>query len=267
MLEIAAAVAAGRGMFGYEPPARPYRTLYVDFENDPRADIRERLTNMGYGPGDLDNLVLLSFPTIAKFDTERGSQELMAAVAHYGTEIVVIDTVSRSVEGEENSNDTWLNFYKHTGLKMKQAGVALIRLDHSGKDEFKGQRGGSAKSGDVDAVWRMSKSGEEVFDLVCEAQRFPIPETSFTVMRVEDPLLRHVVTLNPTREKREALLKALAEHDIPKDPEMSLNAVKKLARAKGIQFDNRGTFNQEVLDRYRAQVGSWSPSVMPEEGA
>jgi hypothetical protein len=265
MLEIAAAVAAGRGMFGYEPPKRPYRTLYVDFENDPRADIRERLTNMGYGPDDLDNLVLLSFPNIAKFDTERGSQELMAAVHHYETEIVVIDTVSRAVEGEENENDTWLNFYKHTGLKMKQAGVALIRLDHSGKDESKGQRGGSAKSGDVDAVWRMSKSGEEMFDLVCEAQRFPIAETSFTVMRVEDPLLRHVVTLNPTKEKRESLLVALAEKGISKDPSLSLNEVKKMARAAGISFDNRGTFNAEVLDRYRAQVGSWTPSTLPGE--
>jgi hypothetical protein len=56
---------------------------------------------------------------------------------------VVIDTVSRAIDGEENSNDTWLN----------QLGIAMIRLDHSGKDETKGMRGGSAKSGDVDAVW------------------------------------------------------------------------------------------------------------------
>jgi hypothetical protein len=248
MLEIAAAIANGRGMFGYEPPARPYRTLYVDFENDPQADIRERLQNMGYGPDDLDNLVMLSFPTIAKFDTERGAQELMAAVDYYGAEIVVIDTVSRAVQGEENENDTWLNFYKHTGLRLKQAGVALIRLDHAGKDETKGQRGGSAKSGDVDAVWRMSKDGDDKFDLVCEAQRFPISETRLTIRRVDDTDgLRHEVVSNPARDREQVLLEALAEHNI--DRELSRTAASKALRAAGHQFKER--IPERVWERYQ----------------
>ncbi len=62
MLEVAAAIGAGRPMFGYPGGAAPRRTLYVDFENDPRGDTRARLIDMGYGPGDLDNLVMLSFP-------------------------------------------------------------------------------------------------------------------------------------------------------------------------------------------------------------
>jgi hypothetical protein len=265
MLEIAAAVAAGRPMFGYEAKA-PRRTLYVDFENDPRADIRERLTNMGYGPDDLDNLVLLSFPTIAKFDTERGSMELMAAVSHYRTEIVVIDTVSRAVAGEENENDTWLNFYKHTGLKMKQAGVALMRLDHSGKDESKGQRGGSAKSGDVDAVWRMSKSGEDVFDLVCEAQRFPISETTLTIRRVEDPVLRHVVEGDGPQAKRDDLLAAMAEKGVPKDLEMPLRDLRPYIRKTfHVTFKN-SSLTAELWDRYRFSASSWVPKTLPEAG-
>jgi hypothetical protein len=28
--------------------------------------------------------------------------------------VVVIDTISRAVGGEENDNDTWLNFYQYT---------------------------------------------------------------------------------------------------------------------------------------------------------
>lgn len=247
MLEIAAAVANGRGMFGYEAPPRAYRTLYVDFENDPQADIRERLTNMGYGPDDLDNLVLLSFPTIAKFDTKRGAQELMAAVEFYGAEIVVIDTVSRAVQGEENENDTWLNFYKHTGLRLKQAGVAMIRLDHAGKDEAKGQRGGSAKSGDVDAVWRMSKDGDEKFDLVCEAMRFPIYEARLTIRRVDDDKgLRHEVVSNPTREKEGELTAALNQHRIDKG--LSRTAAGKALRDAGYAF--KGRIPEHIWTRY-----------------
>ena len=194
MLEIAAAVATGREVLGTTPERR--HVLYVDFENDPVADIRTRLQDMQHDPAQLTGwLHYLSFPTLAALDSERGSKELLAAVHHYGAEAVFIDTVSRSVQGEENENDTWLNFYRHTGLKLKQAQVALMRLDHSGKDETKGQRGGSAKVGDVDAVWRMrrTKSGEgETFVLECEAHRFQLDGNSdkIVIERLASPL-RH----------------------------------------------------------------------------
>ena len=192
MLEMAAAVACGRPMFGYGDAPEPTVVLYVDFENDPRGDIRERLRAMRYGPDDLGNLKVLSFPTMATLDSEQGSQELMAAVDVYRAKVVIIDTVSRAIKGDENENDTWLNFYRHTGLKMKQAGISLIRLDHTGKDEAKGQRGGSAKSGDVDAVWRLSRVAGDIYQLTCEANRFEIAQKQLTVTRMADPL-RHVV--------------------------------------------------------------------------
>ena len=69
------------------------------------GDIRERLQAMGYTPDDLDNLQYLSYPNLAKLDTERGARELVAAVSAK-CEVVVIDTVSRSIEGDENENDT-----------------------------------------------------------------------------------------------------------------------------------------------------------------
>lgn len=211
LLELAAGMASGRELLG-NPAGPPRVVLYVDFENDPKADIRERLENMGYGPDDLGNLKLLSFPTMAALDSEKGSLELMAAVHVYGAEVVVIDTVSRAIAGDENENDTWLDFYRHTGLKLKQAGVALVRLDHAGKDETKGQRGGSAKSGDVDAVWRMSRVSDDLYDLVCEANRMPIdPESRhLTLERVDDDVLRHVVKGDKMRARRDALDEAIA---------------------------------------------------------
>ena len=49
---------------------------------------------MGYGPDDLDHLDYLSFPALTDLNTEAGALRLMAAVAVYGSEIVVIDTSS-----------------------------------------------------------------------------------------------------------------------------------------------------------------------------
>jgi len=248
MLELAAAIASGRPILGTTPS--PRRLLYVDFENDPRTDIRQRLQNMGYGPADLHNLTLLSYPNLASLDSEKGSQELMSAIEVYGAEVVIIDTVSRSIAGDENENDTWLDFFRHTGLKLKQAGVALIRLDHSGKDETKGQRGGSAKSGDVDAVWRMSKASDDLFDLVCEANRLPIAERSLTIRRLEEPL-RHEVVGNGGRAKRDELLAELIKTNVPKQADLPVREAKKMAREMGVSFKDV-TFTKAVWDQYCA---------------
>ena len=107
-----------------------------------------------------------------------GGDQLLAAVQAYGSEVVIIDTVSRVIDGEESSNDTWLNVYRHTGLKLKVAGRAMIRLDHSGKDEARGQRGGSAKAGDVDAIWRLSSSYGNRFRLDCASRQYQRPRTA-----------------------------------------------------------------------------------------
>jgi hypothetical protein len=248
MLEIAAHIAAGREVLGAKPPG-PIRTLYVDFENDPFGDVRERLRAMGFGPGDLDNLCYLSFPNLGKLDTERGAAELLAAIKYYRCEVVVIDTVSRSIEGDENENDTWLAFYRHTGLALKREKVALIRLDHAGKDEKRGQRGGSAKSGDVDAVWRMSTAGEDTFDLECEAQRFPIAAHRFTIKRLEEPHLGHDVISNPVRERHERLLAELQRLDV--DPDLSITNATALLRAEGVKV-GKGRIPTPTWDAYKA---------------
>jgi len=60
-LEVAVGISRGETVLGYTPSKR-WRVLYVDFENDPRGDIRERLQAMGCGPDDLDHLDYLSFP-------------------------------------------------------------------------------------------------------------------------------------------------------------------------------------------------------------
>jgi hypothetical protein len=192
LLEVAVAISRGEMVLGTTPP-RAYRVLYVDYENDLRGDVRQRLRAMNYGPDDLNRLDFLSFPAIATLDSEAGGSQLLAAVTEWRDEVVIIDTVSRAVAGEENSNDTWLSFYRHTGLRLKQAGVSLVRLDHSGKDSGRGQRGGSAKSGDVDAVWRLSKVTDTVLRLDLDEARLPISERMLTLHRETVPRLHHRV--------------------------------------------------------------------------
>lgn len=193
MLELAVAISRGTQVLGTQ--TQQHRVLYIDFENDPRGDIRTRLEDMRLGPDDLDGLVYLSYPSLAKLDTIEGGRDLIRHIEHYNCTVVVIDTISRAVAGEENTNDTWLNFYRHTGLALKQAGIACIRLDHSGKDAERGMRGGSAKYGDVDAVWRLTHITDDTLKLECTDHRVPIAEKILTLTRLTEPL-KHRVEAN-----------------------------------------------------------------------
>ncbi len=190
MLEIAAAIAAGREVLGVT--ATQCRVLYVDHENDPLRDIRTRLQAMGYGADDLGGLKYLSYPNMAALDSERGGFEIAAAAKEYDCAVVIIDTVGRTTAGEENANTTWLAWYRHTGMRLKRDGRTVVRLDHTGKDAERGQRGASAKSGDVDAIWHMSAVTDTTIRLDLESSRMPIAERTLVLHRVQGPL-RHKV--------------------------------------------------------------------------
>ena len=214
-LECAAGVASGRSVLGY--PAQPPRhVLYVDFENDPRGDIRERLISMGYVPSDLEFLHLVSLPSeMADLDTVTGGRELLQLAQAHKADLVVIDTVSRAVGGEENSNDTWLAFYNRTGMLLKGAGIALLRLDHAGKDDSRGQRGGSAKLGDVDLVWHLTEVEKgSVYRIKNTKHRMPIAEDELILQRGHDDRgrLRHQVAANPIPDAQEADQRSAREH-------------------------------------------------------
>lgn len=157
MLEGSAAVAAGdQAVFG-RIIDRPRTVLYVDWENAP-SDLLSRLKALGRRPDELGRLVYLSLPMLDALDTDTGGDQLLDLARRHGADLVVLDTFSRAVEGPENDADTYRDYYRACGMKLKAAGIAVWRLDHSGKDHTRGQRGSSAKGDDVDAVWKLMPS-------------------------------------------------------------------------------------------------------------
>lgn len=153
--EWALAMATGRPFLGNEP-SEPRRLLYVDQENG-HPEVQRRQQAMNYvEAAELKQLVYLSFPAIRPLDTPEGAADLLRLVDHYGPELVYFDTISRMVQGEENSADTWLSLYRLSIAPLKARGVATVRLDHFGKDPTRGARGNSTKSQDVDHVWELT---------------------------------------------------------------------------------------------------------------
>lgn len=190
-LDVAAALATGSAILS-RPAGPPVDVVYVDLEMT-REDLRDRLADLGYGPDtDLDHLHYYLLPLLPPLDRPEGGQALLDIVRRHEATALIIDTMARAVVGEENSADTYRNFVTFLGRPLKAAGVTVLRLDHAGKDGERGQRGSSAKSDDVDVVFRMSTDGRDI-TLRATHSRIPWipPETRLT--RHDEPL-RHALT-------------------------------------------------------------------------
>ncbi|MGY4712761.1 hypothetical protein ACXDF8_24945 [Mycolicibacterium sp. CBM1] len=86
----------------------------------------------------------------------------MRAVEEFEPKLIVLDTISRFIEGKEDSADTWQNLYIHSLIPLRRQGRTVLRLDHQGHDSSKGARGSSGKRDDVDVAWIMKRTGNNI---------------------------------------------------------------------------------------------------------
>ena len=157
-LWLAANLAAGRDPFTRASKPRTV-VAYLDYEMT-EDDLLERIEEMGFTPDDLRGwLHYYLWPTLPALDTKAGGATLLRLLERDQAAAVVLDTVSRVVEGGENDADTFRSFFTHTGMRLKRAGIALARLDHEGHEAGR-SRGSSAKADDVDVVWRLRVTDE-----------------------------------------------------------------------------------------------------------
>ena len=216
VLDGVAAAATGRSVFG-QRPGEPINVVYFDQEQT-LDDLQARLLDMGYGPDiDLDaHLVYYLLSDLPSLDTEQGGKVVEDIVRRHRAELVVLDTMARIVRGKENDNDTYRDFYRFTGLRLKTLGCGLLRLDHSGKDPSQGQRGASAKDDDVDVVFKLSYSGRQV-KLHRTHSRVPWVHEDYVFTREVDPLLSHVLTSDQLTGAVKVVVALLDAADVPLD--------------------------------------------------
>jgi len=178
MLEAALALASGRG-FLCQSAGDPKRVLYLDYEMT-ENDLLERIADMGYDEGDqaalTESFAYYLSPNLPALNTQSGASRLLTLVAHHRPDLLVVDTLSRVFDGDENSSETFLDLYRLVWLPLKARGVTVVRLDHSGHNEKGRGRGSSAKGDDVDVAWTLKPTASGI-ELTRGNSRVPwVPE-------------------------------------------------------------------------------------------
>ena len=164
---------------------------YFDDENR-IEDIVERLRNFGVrNAAELGGLHMYSFAGLPPLDGPEGGEHLAGLADYHDADLVVLDTTTRMVSGDENAANTFLQLYRNSLVPLKAKGRTVLRIDHPGKDDHRGQRGSSAKAGDVDTIWRLFYEQDGMLALEREKSRSGHGENWIGVRRVEKPVLRH----------------------------------------------------------------------------
>lgn len=232
-LNLAVCLAAGREVLG-RPAGKPVPVVYVDVEMT-AADVRARLRAMGFGPSDdLSALTYLSLPSLPPLDTPKGGDDLLSLALDFEGELVVLDTIGRLVQGDENANDTAQNFAVHTGTPLKAAGVTLWRIDHSGKDGDRGARGGSAKNDDPDIVHRLHATPDRL-GLKTTHKRVPWAPDEVSLRIARQPL-RYSLEARPSERTAAADVATLNRIGIP--PSFGKQRARRMLDEAGIAMSN-----------------------------
>lgn len=261
-LDVAVRTALGRP-YATDESSDPTNVIYLDMEMT-EDDLQERMSDYGYGPEDADllqeRLHYYLLPNLPPLDTPAGAIVLCDLVERHAARLVVLDTMSRVVDGEENSADTYRDFYRHSGAALKRRGVSLLRLDHAGKDPSKGQRGSSSKGDDVDVIFELRRT-ENGYTLVTTATRMGwVPPRSAFVL-TENPFLSLAWTGQTagwpagTKELADTL------DDLAGAAELSNSAARELLRKNGVKV--RNTVIAAAL-KYRIEQWSEVPRKAPK---
>lgn len=232
MLEISVALALGEPVLG-TPAREPITVMYIDMEN-PQAELADRLRRMGRAPAELVGhpLLYFPFPNLSPLDTGWGGSMLAVETEKHEPDLIVLDTISRLVEGKEDSADTWRNLYNYTMVPLRRQGRTVLRLDHQGHDSSKGARGSSAKRDDVDVAWIMKRNGNEVTLIRDKGRGLSHPEK--IVLRRHAAPTRHLPVIR--EGKQGECIEALERLDVPLDA--SRDEAARILRENGYQFRN-----------------------------
>lgn len=244
---------AGKSLYALEQALKLVSTehtvLYMDEEND-LPEVYERALSMGYDLTESmeGQLIYKSFTDFC-VDDEDGAKGIVELAIKNEADLVILDSYAKFFKNGSQNDDRAINeAYRLTLKPLKKAGIAVLRLDHTGHENQERAAGSVQKIADVDHNWQMAKSEKDGVVMVTLSQkdnRTGRGEDTIALKRVTSPNLAHVpfsargeeIDGSDDDEKARNLASEMLRLGI--DLEMSLDRITDALKVAGIATTRR----------------------------
>jgi hypothetical protein len=156
-LDMALSIGTGKDYHGHKVKQKP--VLYVAAEGQSGMIIRSKAWRKYYNIDSfqMKNFTLLHRPCTIDEPQELGTLLDAISLLPQAPGVIVIDTVARSMSGDENSTRDMSALIRACDALREETGACIILIHHTGKDETKGARGALALTGATDCMFKVYK--------------------------------------------------------------------------------------------------------------
>lgn len=169
VLDMCCSIDCGKDWHGHKVKKKP--VLYLAAEG--QAGMLKRIEAWKqYHKRDLPTFALLPMPCLVDEPTQR--RELLNMIAELPQKpgIIILDTLARSMQGDENSTADMGKVVIAAGILREETSAQVIIIHHTGKDETKGPRGAIALTGATDSMFKVVRTKTpKQYVLICERQK------------------------------------------------------------------------------------------------
>ncbi len=169
VLDMCCSIDSGKDWHGRKVKQKP--VLYLAAEG--QAGMLKRIEAWKRHHGkELPTFALLPMPCLVDEPTQRRELLTMIKDLPHKPGIIILDTLARSMTGDENSTADMGKVVIAAGILIEETGAQVVIIHHTGKDESRGPRGAIALTGATDSMFKVVRLKEDKkFALICERQK------------------------------------------------------------------------------------------------
>lgn len=255
-MDMSAAIASSMNWHGHDVDETGH-VLYIGAEGAAGLHLRKRAWEIRNHKR-LNNLAILSSAVTINSDDCDGlvvlCEELVDEIGE-PIRLIVIDTLARSFDGEENSATDMGAFVSSCDHLREKTGATILVIHHSGKDAEKGARGSSALRAACDFEFKVVSPGKKVSKISCTKAKDsdPFEDITFKLNVVEigknDRKGRAMVSLTLTQSGEDGMP---AREDLSGSSQIIHNLIASEMSRTGNDF----VFYTYLRDTYFSMMGA-----------
>lgn len=255
-MDMSACIASAMNWHGNDVD-EPGHVLYIGAEGASGLHLRKKAWEIRH-QRPLTNLAILGMAVTINSDDHNaliGLCDELVQEIDQPIRLIVIDTLARSFQGEENSATDMGDFVNACDHIREVTGATILVVHHSGKDAEKGARGSSALRAACDFEFKVTSPGKKLTRLSCTKAKDsdPFDDINFKLNVVE-------IGVRDRKGKplTSLILSPAAEGDIPTREDLSGSSqmINNLIAHEMARTGDDWVFYTPLRDSFFAKMGA-----------